>query len=123
MLKKLLLIVGMLMATASFAQVDVNKGDLSALDGVKGIGSATAKRIVDERGKGGNFKDWADFESRVPGIGDKKSVKLSQAGLLVNGKPKAGGEAATAPATASATASATTPATAPAKITAKPPAK
>ncbi|WP_211454385.1 ComEA family DNA-binding protein [Collimonas antrihumi] len=107
MLKKLLLIAGMLMATASFAQVDVNKGDLSALDGVKGIGSATAKRIVDERGKGGNFKDWADFESRVPGIGDKKSVKLSQAGLLVNGKPKAGGEAATASTTAPAKAAVT----------------
>ena len=115
MLKKLLLIAGMLMATTSFAQVDVNKGDLGALDGVKGIGAATAKRIVDERGKGGNFKDWADFESRVPGIGDKKSVKLSQAGLLVNGKPKAGGEATTAPAKV--------PATAPATITAKPAAK
>ncbi len=115
MLKKLLLITGMLMATTSFAQVDVNKGDLSALDGVKGIGSATAKRIVDERGKGGNFKDWADFESRVPGIGDKKSVKLSQAGLLVNGKPKAGGEAATVPATA--------PAAIKAKPAASPPAK
>src|SRR5579864_3881356 len=102
MLKKLLLVAGMLMAAASFAQVDVNKGDLGALDGIKGIGSATAKRIVDERGKGGNFKDWADFESRVPGIGEKKSVKLSEAGLLVNGKPKAGGEGATAPAKAAA---------------------
>lgn len=102
MLKKLLLIAGMLMATASFAQVDVNKGDLTALGGIKGIGSATAKRIVDERGKGGNFKDWADFESRVSGIGEKKSVKLSEAGLLVNGNPKADGEAATTPAKAAA---------------------
>jgi competence protein ComEA len=99
MLKKLLLIVCMLMATASFAQVDVNKGDLAALDSIKGIGPATAKRIIDERGKGGNFKDWADFENRVSGIGEKKSIKLSQAGLQVNGKPKSG-EAATAPKTA-----------------------
>ncbi|WP_211463020.1 ComEA family DNA-binding protein [Collimonas silvisoli] len=94
MLKKLLLIVCMLMATVSFAQVDVNKGDPAALGSIKGIGPATAKRIVDERSKGGNFKDWTDFESRVSGIGEKKSVKLSQAGLLVNGKPKSG-EAAT----------------------------
>jgi competence protein ComEA len=95
MLKNLLLIVCMLMATTSFAQVDVNKGDLVALDGIKGIGGATAKRIVDERTKGGNFKDWSDFESRVPGIGEKKAVKLSLAGLQVNGKVK--GDTAAAP--------------------------
>ncbi|AIY43446.1 Flagellar hook-length control protein FliK [Collimonas arenae] len=88
MLKKLLLVFCMLMASASFAQVDVNKGDQAALESVKGIGSATAKRVLDERTKGGNFKDWGDFESRVKGIGEKNSVKLSQAGLLVNGKAK-----------------------------------
>ncbi|AMO97179.1 helix-hairpin-helix motif family protein [Collimonas fungivorans] len=104
MLKKILLVLCMLAATASFAQVDVNKGDLAALDGIKGIGSSTAQRILDERSKGGNFKDWADFESRVSGIGEKKSLKLSQAGLLVNGKPKAG-EAAAAPKTAAKPAS------------------
>ncbi|AMP16732.1 ComEA family DNA-binding protein [Collimonas pratensis] len=95
MLKKLLLIICMLMASASFAQVDVNKGDAAALDGIKGIGASTAKRIIDERTKGGNFKDWSDFESRVQGIGEKKAVKLSQAGLQVNGKAK--GDAAAAP--------------------------
>jgi competence protein ComEA len=95
MLKKLLLVVCMLTASAGFAQVDVNKGDAAALDGIKGIGASTAKRIVDERSKGGNFKDWNDFESRVQGIGGKKAVKLSQAGLQVNGKAK--GEAAAAP--------------------------
>lgn len=95
MLKKLLLIVSMLLASASFAQVDVNKGDAAALGSIKGIGESTAKRIVDERSKGGNFKDWGDFESRVQGIGEKKAVKLSQAGLQVNGKAK--GETAAAP--------------------------
>jgi competence protein ComEA len=104
MLKKILLVLCMLAATASFAQVDVNKGDLAALDGIKGIGSSTAQRILDERSKGGNFKDWADFESRVSGIGEKKSFKLSQAGLLVNGKPKSG-ESAAAPKTAAKPAS------------------
>jgi competence protein ComEA len=100
MLRKILLVLCMLMTTASFAQVDVNKGDLAALDGIKGIGTATAKRIVDERGKGGNFKDWADFESRVSGIGEKNALKLSQAGLLVNGKPKTGDAEPAAPKTA-----------------------
>jgi DNA polymerase III alpha subunit len=53
------------------AQVDVNKADQAALDSVKGIGPVTSKAIVDERAKGGAFKDWADFESRVKGIGPK----------------------------------------------------
>lgn len=95
MLKKLLLVACMLAASAGFAQVDVNKGDLAALDSIKGIGASTAKRIVDERTKGGNFKDWSDFESRVQGVGEKKAVKLSEAGLQVNGKAK--GEAAATP--------------------------
>ncbi|WP_211443550.1 ComEA family DNA-binding protein [Collimonas humicola] len=104
MLKKLLLIACMLLtASASFAQVDVNKGDLAALDSIKGIGASTAKRIVDERAKGGNFKSWSDFESRVQGIGEKKAVKLSEAGLQVSGKAR--GEAA-APAKAAAKATA-----------------
>ncbi|MEO6920394.1 MAG: helix-hairpin-helix domain-containing protein [Collimonas sp.] len=100
MLKKLLLVTCMLMASASFAQVDVNKGDLAGLEGVKGIGAATAKRILDERTKGGNFKDWGDFESRVKGIGEKNALKLSQGGLQVNGKAK--GDTAPPPAKAAA---------------------
>lgn len=110
MLKKLLLIVCMLLtASASFAQVDVNKGDQAALSSIKGIGASTAKRIADERTKGGNFKDWGDFESRVQGIGEKKAVKLSEAGLQVNGKAKGEAAAAAAP-----------PAKVAAKATAKP---
>ena len=35
-----------------------------------------------------NFKDWSDLEQRVRGIGDRNSVKLSAAGLVVNGQPK-----------------------------------
>lgn len=95
MMKKLMLAVATLIATMgfAFAQVDVNKADQAALDGVKGIGPAKSKQIIDERTKGGEFKDWADFESRVKGIGAKSSVKLSEAGLQVNGQAKAGAAA------------------------------
>lgn len=100
MLKKLLLAVATFIATMgfAFAQVDVNKADQAALDGVKGIGPKTSKTIIDERKKGGDFKDWADFEKRVKGIGGKNSAKLSEAGLMVNGqtKPAAAGAAASA---------------------------
>ncbi|NMM36497.1 MAG: DNA uptake protein [Glaciimonas sp.] len=90
MFKKLLLgVVGLIVTMGfAFAQVDVNKADQAALDGIKGIGPATSKTILDERKKGGDFKDWVDFEKRVKGIGDKNSAKLSDAGLTINGKNK-----------------------------------
>lgn len=96
MFKKLLLAVVTLVVTMgfAFAQVDVNKADQAALDGVKGVGPVMSKRIIEERKKG-DFKDWADFEKRVKGIGDKNSSKLSEAGLTVNGQTKPGAPAAT----------------------------
>lgn len=94
MMKKLLMAIAVLAATMgfAFAQVDVNKADAAALDGVKGIGPAKSKAILDERAKG-EFKDWGDFESRVKGIGGKNAAKLSEAGLQVNGKSKDGAAA------------------------------
>ncbi|AXA91924.1 helix-hairpin-helix domain-containing protein [Massilia sp. YMA4] len=87
MLKKLMLAVATMVAAMSmaFAQVDVNKADQAALDTVKGIGPAKSKAILEERSKG-EFKDWADFQKRVKGIGGKNAAKLSEAGLQVNGK-------------------------------------
>jgi competence protein ComEA len=90
MLKNILLAVATLLASIgfAFAQVDVNKADQAALDGIKGVGPKTSKAILDERKKGGTFKDWADFEKRVKGIGEKNSTKLSEAGMTVNGQAK-----------------------------------
>ena len=120
MIKKLLLAIATLIATTgfAFAQVDINKADQAALDGIKGIGPAKSKQILDERTKGGQFKDWEDFEKRVKGIGAKNAAKLSQAGLQVNGQSKAGAESAkpAEPAKAAAQAKAVpVKATAPAK--------
>jgi competence protein ComEA len=86
MFKKLLVTIATLVASIgfAFAQVDVNKADQAALDSVKGIGPVMSKKILDERKKGGNFKDWPDFQTRVKGIGEKNSAKLSKAGLTVN---------------------------------------
>jgi competence protein ComEA len=91
MFKKLLLAVAAFIATMgfAFAEVDVNKADQAALDSIKGIGPKTSQSILEERKKGGDFKDWADFEKRVKGIGEKSSAKLSEAGLTINGKSKA----------------------------------
>ena len=88
MIKQLMLAVGALVASMgmAFAQVDVNKADAAGLDAVKGVGPTMSKAILDERAKG-QFKDWADFMTRVKGVGDKRAAKLSQAGLVVAGKP------------------------------------
>jgi competence protein ComEA len=98
MIKKLMLAIAALVASTgfAFAQVDVNKADAAALDSVKGVGPSMSKAILDERSKG-EFKDWADFQKRVKGVGDKKAVKLSEAGLQVNGQAKEGAAAAAKP--------------------------
>jgi len=98
MIKKLMLAMATLVASTgfAFAQVDINKADAAALDGVKGVGPSMSKAIIDERSKGGDFKDWADFQKRVKGVGDKRAAKLSQAGLNVNGQVKEGAPAAAA---------------------------
>lgn len=99
MIKKLMLAVATMIASMGFAlaQVDVNKADAAMLDTVKGVGAKMSKAIIDERAKGGDFKDWADFQKRVKGVGDKAAVKLSSAGLQVDGKSKAGAGMATPP--------------------------
>ena len=85
MLKKILAVLALLYAAASFAAVDVNKATAAELDSVKGIGPATSKTIVDERKKHGDFKSWEDFITRTKGIGETKASSLSKEGLTVNG--------------------------------------
>ncbi|MGI4850100.1 MAG: ComEA family DNA-binding protein [Janthinobacterium lividum] len=81
------------------AQVDVNKATVAELDGLPGIGPAASKAILEERKKG-NFKDWADLEARVKGVGERSAAKLSQAGLTVDGKSRPNTPAAARPAKA-----------------------
>lgn len=95
MFKKLFLFIASCIACTSFsfAQVDINKADQAALDGIKGIGPKMSQKILDERKKGGEFKDWNDVQGRVKGIKEKSAVRLSSAGLTVNGQSKNGAPA------------------------------
>ena len=68
------------------AAVEINTADQAQLDSVAGIGPSTSRAILEERKKNGNFKDWNDLEQRVRGIGERNSIKLSAAGLTVNGQ-------------------------------------
>jgi competence protein ComEA len=86
MLKKILAIMAMLFAAASWAAVDANKASDAELDAVRGVGPSLSKRIIEERKKGGDFKDWPDLMSRVKGVKEKAAAKLSAEGLTVNGQ-------------------------------------
>jgi competence protein ComEA len=83
----------------AFAQVDVNKADQGGLGGIKGIGPAMSRHILDAR-KQGEFKSWDDLQERVAGIGPKSAARLSAAGLTVGGKSLSGAPTAAKPAAA-----------------------
>lgn len=74
----------LLCASMAFADVDVNSATEAELDGIRGIGPSTSRRILDERNKG-NFKDWDDLMARIRGIRRANAARLSAAGLTVNG--------------------------------------
>ena len=84
MFKKALAILATMYAAVSFAAVDVNKATAADLDGIKGVGPSASAKILAERKKG-DFKNWADFTSRVKGVKDARAKKLSAEGLTVNG--------------------------------------
>lgn len=46
------------------------------------------KSMLDERTRGGKYKDWNDLEKRVKGVGAASAKRLSQAGLTVDGQPR-----------------------------------
>jgi competence protein ComEA len=84
MLKKLLLLSALFLASVCLAGADVNQASEAELDGIKGIGPSLSHKILQARDKG-RFKDWSDLQQRVKGIGAKRAAQLSEAGLRVNG--------------------------------------
>ncbi len=61
---------GLLFSAWAWAAVNVNAASAGELaEGLNGVGDAIAERIVAEREANGAFKDAADLEARVKGIG------------------------------------------------------
>ncbi|KND55998.1 DNA-binding protein [Candidatus Paraburkholderia kirkii] len=73
---------------SAFAAVDVNTANADALRGIKGIGPAKAKAILDERQAHGPFKDADDLSTRVKGLGGKTVQRLEAEGLTIGAAPK-----------------------------------
>jgi len=92
-LRSLLLSAALLCSGAAFAQIDINTATEAELDGIRGIGPATTRRILDERARQ-PFKDWADLVARVRGVGRASAASFSAQGFTVNGLPYAPAPAA-----------------------------
>ncbi|RQS34440.1 helix-hairpin-helix domain-containing protein [Burkholderia sp. Bp8992] len=98
MIRKWFAAAVMLGAVASaWAAVDVNTASEDALVGIKGIGPARAKAILDERGTRGPFRNAEDLAARVKGMGGHTVERLQQEGLTI-GAAGAAGPAAVLPA-------------------------
>lgn len=75
----------MLWCCSAFAQVDINKATEAELDGIRGIGPATTRRILQERARQ-PFADWSDFVARVRGVGAASAARFSDQGYTINGQ-------------------------------------
>ena len=85
MIKRLITIIIGFCMSAAMAAVDANKASHNELTEIKGIGPATATRIVEAR-KQEPFKNWDDLIARVKGIAETSAAKFSDNGLTVNGQ-------------------------------------
>ena len=89
---KLHFALGLLAAhVLAFAQMTGHTLDIAQareldLDGLRGLGPATTRLILQERERQ-PFRDWKDLMQRTPGIGPKKASQLSEQGLRVQGQP------------------------------------
>ncbi len=75
----------LLLSPPVWAAVEVNSATAADLQSVKGIGPQMCEKIMSAR-KTRLFATWRDLVDRVSGIGPASAVRLSQAGLVVNGR-------------------------------------
>jgi competence protein ComEA len=97
MLRKIMVTAAMLAAFGhAYAAVDVNTANEAGLRGIKGIGPAKAKAILEERDAHGPFKDTTDLSKRVKGMGGHTVERLQAEGLAVGPAGAATGAQVTA---------------------------
>lgn len=72
------------MGSFSAQALDVNAASVTELQTIKGVGPRTARIIVQERQRAGQFESMQDLSERVRGIGLKRLQAMQQAGLSVN---------------------------------------
>ena len=81
------LLCGLLATSSAIGQtLDIAQARELDLDGLRGLGPATTRQILQERERQ-PFRSWKDLMQRTPGIGPKKATQLSEQGLRVQGQP------------------------------------
>jgi competence protein ComEA len=83
-LKPRLLAALLSLATLAATATEVNTASQAELERIKGIGPALSQRLLDERARA-PFTDWVDLQRRAGGVKAASAVRLSAAGLRVNG--------------------------------------
>ncbi len=73
----------LLVATAAQAAIEVNTATVADLDGLKAIRPTLSGRILEAR-QHGDFKERAELQRRVKGVGDRPARRLAHEGLTVN---------------------------------------
>lgn len=95
------LALGAATAGSAWAATEVNRASQAELETVKGIGPALSAKILAARQQA-PFKDWADLQQRVAGIGAGNAARMSQAGLTVGGSAYAASDASNSAAASAA---------------------
>ncbi len=70
---------------AATPPLEINLASEAQLDGLRGLGPATTRRILAARAER-PFADWRDLIGRVKGLGPQLAARLSQDGLTVQGQ-------------------------------------
>jgi competence protein ComEA len=97
----LALLLGVTRPAGADAPVNLNTASVAELEGLKGIGAAKAKAIVEHREKNGQFQSVDDLKL-VRGIGDRMLDQLRPQLTVGNGKADGAPAAAAPPAPAAA---------------------
>ena len=66
--------------------LELNQATEAELDSLKGMGPALNRRVREARAQQA-FRDWADFQQRVSGMGGHKARAFSEQGLTIQGQP------------------------------------
>jgi competence protein ComEA len=83
-----LLLAALLALPLAAAGLELNDASRAELERLDGVGVATATRILEERERGGAFRDWADLAARVPALRGRNLERLKrEPRLTVGGQP------------------------------------
>ncbi len=87
-MKKTALTICLILSAVSVAaagEIDLNTASLSELQRIRGVGPATAERILEAREEGGPFADLDDAARRVKGVGPATVARWREEGGVTVG--------------------------------------